>query len=455
MLTYIMGKSQATVSQIQSYIQKVNPAVPQFVLAMIPYYISEGEIEGVRGDIAFCQSCLETGNFTFQGSAVTPEQNNFAGIGVTKNGEKGHSWPTAQQGIRAQIQDLKAYASDDPLLHTCIDPRFSYVRRNCAPYVKWLGMQENPDGYGWAAGAGYGAKILRILDALIKTKEKEENKTVRIDTTYRSTKNSYAGNTPNYIVIHNTDNYSAGADAKAHAKAQYNGNFSGYSAHCYVDDTNTAYEALPADRGAWHVGVNYGGRLFGTVSNRNSYGIEMCVQAGYDYEKSFQNTVAVCRMKMEELGIDAAHVVQHFDVCTKNCPSAIRAKGDWERFKKLIGGSETDQTLSRNYLQKGDTGEDVREMQRMLIEAGFTCGEAGADGIFGTDTRNAVIAFQSRYNLLADGLYGEKSREKLEEILNAPVKYVVQAGVFSDKANAQELVKSLKKMGFDAIVKVV
>ena len=89
MKTNIMGTAVATVQQMQSYIQKVNPAVPKSVIDMVEYYISEGKTEGVRGDIAFAQSCLETGNFTFNGSAVTLDQNNFAGIGVTKNGMKG------------------------------------------------------------------------------------------------------------------------------------------------------------------------------------------------------------------------------------------------------------------------------------------------------------------------------------------------------------------------------
>lgn len=88
----IIGKNVATLNQMKSYIKKVNPNIPSSVLDMLKYYLSEGEIEGVRGDIAFCQSCLETGNFTFKGSAVTLDQNNFAGIGVTSNGMKGNSW---------------------------------------------------------------------------------------------------------------------------------------------------------------------------------------------------------------------------------------------------------------------------------------------------------------------------------------------------------------------------
>ena len=167
--TAIMGAAKATAAQMQAYIRGVNPAVPQSVIDMIPLYISEGKAEGVRGDVAFAQSCLETGNFTFAGSAVKLSQNNFCGMGVTSNGVAGNSFATPQIGIRAQVQHLKAYASTDDLKQACVDPRYKYVQRGCAPYVEWLGQKENPQGLGWAAGAGYGEKILRILDDVIAT----------------------------------------------------------------------------------------------------------------------------------------------------------------------------------------------------------------------------------------------------------------------------------------------
>ena len=165
--TAIMGKAKATADQMKSYLKKKNPSVPQSVLDMVPLYLSEGEAEGVRGDIAFAQSCLETGNFTFSGSAVTLPQNNFCGLGVTQRGRTGLSFETAQLGIRAQIQHLKAYASTDKLRKARIDPRFRYVTRGCAPYAEWLGQKENPQGKGWAAGEKYGEKILSILKAVI------------------------------------------------------------------------------------------------------------------------------------------------------------------------------------------------------------------------------------------------------------------------------------------------
>lgn len=172
--TNIMGKAVVDVEQMQAYIKSKNADVVQSVLDMIPLYLSEGEAEGVRGDIAFAQSCLETGNFGFSGSAVTLEQNNFCGMGVTSNGKKGNSFDTAQLGIRAQIQHLKAYACEDGLANENIDPRFKYVTRGCAPYVEWLGIQENPQGKGWAAGVGYGAKVLAILKGITGQTDSED-----------------------------------------------------------------------------------------------------------------------------------------------------------------------------------------------------------------------------------------------------------------------------------------
>ena len=153
--------------------------------------------------------------------------------------------------------------------------------------------------------------------------------------------------------------------------AQYHGNFDGYSAHVYVDD-KSAYQVMPYSRGAWHVGVNYGGRLFGTVNNRNSVGIEMCVQAGFDYDKAFANTAEVCRRLMSELNIPADRVVQHYDVCAKNCPSAIRAKNDWNRFKKLIQEKEEENSPSGG--KKITLTDELRGMY------GYSCKDAA--GIF-------------------------------------------------------------------------
>ena len=166
--TPITGVATATAAQMVAYIKSVNPNVAKSVINMVPLYLSEGRMEGIKGDLAFAQSCLETGNFKFTGSAVTLSQNNFCGMAVTSNGMKGSSFPTPQMGIRAQVQHLKAYANKEALVNACVDPRFKYVTRGCIPYVEILGIQENPNRQGWSSGVNYGGQILDILGRILK-----------------------------------------------------------------------------------------------------------------------------------------------------------------------------------------------------------------------------------------------------------------------------------------------
>ncbi|MBD5507979.1 MAG: hypothetical protein HDR05_08005 [Lachnospiraceae bacterium] len=167
-MTHIMGKPQVSADQIAAYMIRVNPAAAPYAKQLADTFIEEGRQEGVRGDIAAAQAMLETGNLTFAGSAVTLDQNNFCGMGVTSNGMKGCSFQTMREGVRAQIQHLKAYASEKELKNGCVDPRYAFVQKGCAPYVEWLGQKENPQGRGWASGQGYGDKICRILDEMKK-----------------------------------------------------------------------------------------------------------------------------------------------------------------------------------------------------------------------------------------------------------------------------------------------
>lgn len=245
---------------------------------------------------------------------------------------------------------------------------------------------------------------------------------ININRQYLTTNNTNSTNDPKHIVIHNTDNYARTADAYAHAEGLYHGYMEGMSWH-YVTDDHSIYQCVPHNRGAWHVGKNFGSNnLFGVVNNRNSIGIEMCVNAGFDYEKAFQNTVALTKYLMKELNIPASKVYQHYDICTKNCPSEIRKRGDWARFKKLIGDTSitvattitSPGTSTKSYLSKGDSGKDVETLQTMLNACGYNCG--AVDGDFGSKTDKAVREFQSATGLVVDGMYGAKTKGILEQM---------------------------------------
>ena len=125
----------------------------------------EAVFENVRPEILYAQIMLETGYLQYGGD-VEINQFNFGGLGATGNGVKGNSFRDVRTGIKAQVQHLKAYASAEPLKATqIVDERFKYVTRNTAPYVEWLGIKENPAGKGWAASAGYGFDLMKIVNS--------------------------------------------------------------------------------------------------------------------------------------------------------------------------------------------------------------------------------------------------------------------------------------------------
>lgn len=60
-------------------------------------------------------------------------------------------------------------------------------------------------------------------------------------------------------------------------------------------------------------------------------------------------------------------------------------------------------------LRKGSRGTEVKELQRLLIKSGYSCGQYGADGKFGESTLEAVMAYQADHNLQVDGVVGSKT----------------------------------------------
>ena len=138
---------------------KLNAGGAGSIEAFCQIVYDEAVKEGVKPEIAFGQAMKETGYLQF-GGAVKIEQFNFAGLGATGGSVAGAQFSNVAEGIRAQVQHLKAYASKDGLTQETIDPRFNLVIRGSAPYVEWLGQKENPNGFGWATAWNYGISLM-------------------------------------------------------------------------------------------------------------------------------------------------------------------------------------------------------------------------------------------------------------------------------------------------------
>jgi N-acetylmuramoyl-L-alanine amidase CwlA len=156
------------------------------------------------------------------------------------------------------------------------------------------------------------------------------------------------GNPCKYIVIHETDNYSKGAGARTHAKAQHDGNFADMSVHYYCG-SDGIYQAAEHTCKCWHIGREYGGNhSVHDATNNNSIGIEICVNQDGNYTTARQNAIELVKYLLQTTGIPASRVIRHFDAKGKYCPRKMMDNPAlWTDFKAQIQGGASTTTPSQ------------------------------------------------------------------------------------------------------------
>lgn len=159
----ILGPSTLSANELQSYWAARDGSQPPRLTApiatVIQTYLDAGTAEGVRGDVAFVQSLIETGWFTNGDTA----RNNFAGIAHYDNAPAGLDFPSASAGITGQIQLLKRYASgnDTPLALTDYAPK---AGASAATFEQLAGT--------WATDKTYGSKITALYGKALAAADK-------------------------------------------------------------------------------------------------------------------------------------------------------------------------------------------------------------------------------------------------------------------------------------------
>lgn len=133
------------------------------------------------------------------------------------------------------------------------------------------------------------------------------------------------------------------------------------------------------------------GDKFTTIEGNTSGGSTIVPNGGGVYQKSYYNS---------------------------NLPGTKFCRLDWSLVSSISSGSGTSSTPSRDFLQIGDTGEEVKALQKNLITLKYSCGSAGADGDFGSGTESAVKKFQKDNGLTVDGQAGKDTQAKLVDCLD-------------------------------------
>jgi N-acetylmuramoyl-L-alanine amidase len=155
---------------------------------------------------------------------------------------------------------------------------------------------------------------------------------------------------PKYITIHSTQNYSAGAGARTHARLLQRGgltsshNSLGYLTWHFSVDQSSVYQSLPTNEQGQH--ADYEG-----TGNRKSIGIEMCENAGNSRSATLDRTARLTADLMRRYRIPLRNVVphQHWErvrysdgrnLGQKNCPNFLMTNGrpgaKWQAFLNRV-----------------------------------------------------------------------------------------------------------------------
>ena len=171
--TPIMGKSSVSAESMAKVFTATGNAYPTHIYSQkgaadisefCEQVVNAASSEGVRPEVVFAQAMLETGWLQFGGS-VSVDQCNFAGLGATGSQIKGASFDSVYQGLLAQTQHLKGYATTASLTNTCVDPRYQVlVDRGLLGVSPCL---EDLNGLWAVPGDGYGQRISKLIDRLI------------------------------------------------------------------------------------------------------------------------------------------------------------------------------------------------------------------------------------------------------------------------------------------------
>lgn len=130
-----------------------------------------------------------------------------------------------------------------------------------------------------------------------------------------------------YIVIHETDNFESGVGAKNHAIFLKENNTSSTSWHYTVDDKEI-YHHIPDNEVAYHTGDDIG--------NQYGIGIELCVNADGNFEKTFDNATKLVAYLLKEYNLTINDIKTHNDFSGKDCPHSILKKNRIGEFKRKV-----------------------------------------------------------------------------------------------------------------------
>lgn len=204
------------------------------------------------------------------------------------------------------------------------------------------------------------------------------------------------------IVLH----HAAASSASVETVHQWhlNNGWIGIGYHFYVRKDGSVYRGRPEN---WVGSHTYG---------YNSTMIGICAEGNFETEKmsDAQKNAIIELLGYLRGKYGNVKIYGHRDLDSTACP------GKNYPFDEIVNGKKAEETKEDNtvniimtMLGKGDEGEQVKTLQRILYAMGYDLGKYGVDGDFGAKTDTAVKLYQKNHGLAVDGIVGKDTWTKL------------------------------------------
>lgn len=238
---------------------------------------------------------------------------------------------------------------------------------------------------------------------------------------------------PEFIVIHNTANNACAANEISYMHRRNDS----VSFHFAVDDKE-AVQGIDLNRNSWHAGDGRYGN-----GNRKGISIEICysLDGGERFRQAQENAAELTAYLLNKYGWDISKVKKHQDFNGKYCPHRTLEEYGWDFFldlvKKKLEGYKPRTENNKNKENK------VKQWQLAAIKDGYKFPKYGADGEWGTECESVAKKAVCKYNgviyrnknltkiiqkavgVKVDGLFGKNTR-------NAVINYQKGKGLVAD-----------------------
>lgn len=140
-----------------------------------------------------------------------------------------------------------------------------------------------------------------------------------------------------YVVIHETDNFTAGANAARHDTFIHQNAMQEKLSWHYTVDDHEGYHHIPDTEPAYHAGDG----MQPNGGNTSGIGVELCVAEDNDYEQTLKNgaILAGYLLYKHHLGMDA--LKKHQDFSGKVCPARLIGENRWDEFCNMVQDNYT------------------------------------------------------------------------------------------------------------------